>query len=69
MWSYGMHVVNEECQYYAWGDYVNRQENEQQNQKKDQNEYNSITQKKKPENQNQTHNVRKEGIQPINQKR
>ncbi|MDO4514392.1 MAG: hypothetical protein Q4B72_10185 [Lachnospiraceae bacterium] len=48
---------------------MNRQENEQQNQKKNQNEYNSITQKKKPENQNQTHNVRKEGIQPINQKR
>lgn len=33
------------------------------------NKYNSITQKKEPENQNQTHNVRKEGIQPINQKR
>lgn len=33
------------------------------------NKYNSITQKTTPENQNQTHNVRKEGIQPINQKR
>ena len=32
-------------------------------------EFNSITQKIKPENQNQTHNVRKEGIQPINRKR
>lgn len=32
-------------------------------------EFNSITQKTKPENQNQTHNVRKEGIQPINRKR
>ena len=37
--------------------------------KKNQAEFNSITQKTKPENQNQTHNVRKEGIQPINRKR
>lgn len=33
------------------------------------NRFNSITQKVKPENQNQIHNVRKEGIAPINQKR
>lgn len=33
------------------------------------NNFNSITQKVKTENQNQTHNVRKEGINPINQKR
>lgn len=33
------------------------------------NKFNSITQKVKPENQNQTHNVREEGISPINQKR
>ena len=33
------------------------------------NKFNSITQKTTPENQNQTHNSRKEGIQPINQKR
>lgn len=33
------------------------------------NKFNSVTQKVKPENQKQTHNVRKEGIQPINQKR
>ena len=31
--------------------------------------FNNITQKVKPENQNQEHNVRKEGIGPINQKR
>ena len=31
--------------------------------------FNSITQKVTPENQTQTHNSRKEGIQPINQKR
>lgn len=31
--------------------------------------FNSITQKVKVENQNRTHNARKEGIAPINQKR
>ncbi|MDY4692877.1 MAG: hypothetical protein SO401_04850 [Blautia sp.] len=31
--------------------------------------FNSITNKVKVENQNQTHNVREEGIAPINQKR
>ncbi len=38
---------------------------EQENLKK----FNSITQKVTPENENQTHNVKKEGTQPINQKR
>lgn len=33
------------------------------------NKFNSVTQKVKPENQNQTHNARKEGIGPINQKK
>ena len=33
------------------------------------NQFNSVTQKATLENQNQTHNARKEGIQPINQKR
>lgn len=33
------------------------------------NKFNSVTQKGKPENQNQTHNARKEGINPINQNR
>lgn len=32
-------------------------------------QFNSITNKVKVENQNQTHNVRKEGTGPINQKR
>ena len=31
--------------------------------------YNSVTEKRKVENQNQTPNARKEGITPINQKR
>lgn len=42
---------------------------EQIQEQKDYNKFNNITQKVTPENQNQTHNSRKEGIQPINQKR
>lgn len=38
-------------------------------QKKVQAKYNSVTKKIKVENQNQTHNARKEGINPINQKK
>lgn len=48
---------------------MDKREQEYLNQQKNHNEYNSITQKKEPENQNQTHNVRKEGITPVNQKR
>lgn len=48
---------------------MNKKETEQINQQKNLNQYNSITQKVTPINQNQEHNVRKEGIQPINQKR
>ncbi len=42
---------------------------EQIQEQKNHDKFNSITQKNTPENQNQTHNSRKEGIQPINQKR
>lgn len=42
---------------------------EEQNAQKNRNRFNSITEKVKPENQNQQHNVRLEGIMPINQKR
>ena len=45
-----------------------KQQKELQEQKAH-NKFNSITQKNKVENQNQTHNVRNEGIAPINQKR
>ncbi len=44
----------------------NREETRQQ---MNHNEFNSVTQKKKPENQNQEHNVRKEGLQPMNRKK
>lgn len=45
-----------------------KQQNESQ-EKKEHYKFNNVTQKNKVENQNQTHNVRKEGIAPINQKR
>ncbi|MDD6290916.1 MAG: hypothetical protein PUA77_03875 [Lachnospiraceae bacterium] len=48
---------------------MNHQEQEREDKQKNLNKFNSVTQKVKPENQNQTHNVRKEGIAPINQKR
>lgn len=44
-------------------------EQEKQYEQKNRREFNSVTQKVKPENQNQQHNVREEGIHPINQKR
>ena len=50
-------------------DYYNKKKREQWNERKSLNRFNSITEKEKPENQNQQHNVRKEGIAPINQKR
>lgn len=48
---------------------MDKKELEQLQRKKSNEKFNSITQKVKVENQNQTHNVREEGIAPINQKR
>lgn len=48
---------------------MSRAEYEKLQQKKSNEEFNSITNKVKPENQNQEHNVRREGIGPQNQKR
>lgn len=42
---------------------------EKTEQKQIQEKYNSVTQKTKVENQNQTHNAKKEGINPSNQRR
>ena len=47
----------------------NKKKQEQMNEQKALNKFNSITEKQKPENQNQQHNVREEGIGPVNQKR
>lgn len=48
---------------------LNKKQQEQRREQQDRNEFNSITRKTEPENQNQQHNVRREGILPINQKR
>ena len=48
---------------------MNKKQQEKLQQKKEQEKFNSVTQKAKPENQNQENNVRQEGIGPINQKR
>lgn len=51
------------------GNSMDKKEQEKQNEKQNKDRFNTVTQSVKPENQNQTHNVRKEGIAPINQKR
>ncbi|QNM05979.1 hypothetical protein [Qiania dongpingensis] len=41
---------------------MDKDKQEEQNRRKNEEEFNSITQKVKPENQNQSHNVRKEAV-------
>ncbi len=48
---------------------MNEKDRERMERQDNLNKFNSVTQKVKPENQNRTHNARKEGINPINQKR
>lgn len=48
---------------------MNEKEKERMERQENLNKFNNVTQKTKPENQNQTHNVREEGIGPVNQKR
>lgn len=48
---------------------MDKKEQEKINEQKSLNKFNSITKSVKPENQNQGHNVREEGIEPVNQKR
>lgn len=45
---------------------MNKKQQEKLQQQRDQNKFNSITQKVKPENQNQTHNIRSEAVEPKN---
>lgn len=52
-----------------WEQNPDKKEREKINEQKSLNKFNSITEKVKPENQNQQHNVRREGMNPINQKR
>lgn len=43
---------------------MDKDKQEKLNQKKNNDKFNSITQKVKPENQNQTHNVHSEAVEP-----
>ncbi|WP_343208053.1 hypothetical protein [Anaerolentibacter hominis] len=43
---------------------MEKDKQEELNRKKSNEKFNSITQKVKPENQNQTHNVRSEAVEP-----
>ena len=52
------------CTYYFWGDLMNKKEQQKQEEQRNHNKYNSVTQKTRPENQNQTHNVRSEDVEP-----
>ena len=45
---------------------MNKKQQENQNRQNNLNKFNRITQKVKPENQNQTHNVRSEAVEPKN---
>lgn len=45
---------------------MDKKKQEQLNRQENLNKFNSVTQKVKPENQNQTHNVRSEAIEPKN---
>ncbi|WP_180272771.1 hypothetical protein [Konateibacter massiliensis] len=46
-----------------------KKKQEKKAEQKEQDCFKSVTDKVKPENQNQQHNVREEGIHPVNQKR
>ena len=48
---------------------MSKKQREEREQQRCENTFNSITEKSEPENQNQTHNVRREGLGPRNQKR
>jgi len=45
---------------------MDKKEIEKQEQQRNQNKFNNVTQKTKPENQNQTHNIRSESVEPKN---
>ena len=45
---------------------MNKKQQEQQNKQENLNKFNSVTEKVKPENQNQGYNVRSEAVEPKN---
>ncbi|MGN1187220.1 MAG: hypothetical protein ACI4R6_01895 [Lachnospiraceae bacterium] len=48
---------------------MDKKEQERLHEQENLDKFNSVTRKTTPENQNQIHNIRKEGIQPTNQKK
>ena len=48
---------------------MNKKQIEKQEQQRNEDKFNNVTEKAKPENQNQTHNVKREGFGTQNQKR
>lgn len=56
--------------HYPGGDFLMKKNKlEKQQQKKEKEKFNSITESNKVVNQNQTHNAKREGLGPINQER
>lgn len=45
---------------------MNKKQQEKEEQQRNQNKFNCVTRKVKPENQNQTHNIRSEAVEPKN---
>jgi hypothetical protein len=68
-WRKASEEVNIMANHLSKENQQNWSQKETQVEKKSLEKFNSITQKVKPENQNQTHNVRQEGISKINQNR
>lgn len=56
--------MNQRWGYYSGVIIMNKKEREKQEEQRSHNKFNSVTQKAKPENQNQTHNVRSEAVEP-----
>ena len=61
---YWLYVLSPSNPYYPRGDKMDKDKQEQQNQRKAEDMFNSVTHKAKLENQNQTHNSRREGMGP-----
>lgn len=62
--SRSLHILSQFYTYYPRGENMDKDKMEQQAQKQSNEIFNSITEKVKPENQNQTHNSRREGMGP-----
>lgn len=62
--SRSLYILSQFYTYYPRGENMDKDKMEQQAQKQSNEIFNSITEKVKPENQNQTHNSRREGMGP-----